>query len=339
MKNLSVLNVLLFSLIAWSCADLANTEDEINDEFSSVIDQLESNYGSPEKADFFGILDPCDILTPLQEWSDQLLHSGFFIGVQGESLLGAGTGFGGMDIVWDFYHSQITVSAYKGLGISLSPGVNVSGGVYTGWVTGFKHGVSDWDGKHYQVSGEVSLPFIREYVHLKPEVFVIPKESDPHYANYENNELEGNLFGFSIGISLGLELFPEPSPITVSVSQGEWTPNDQAISNLYHKLKSKRIFPVVGEPLAIRLVDHHTGITCSEQWPAIDYDKDCVIQLGDSSWSHTRNALHFATSVCSLTNDCVSPLSWPVSMLSIALGSWRDHMAHNYKEESICESK
>ena len=110
MKNLSALNVLLFSLMAWSCADLPNTEDEINDEFSSVVNQLESSYGSPEKADFFGILDPCDILRPLQEWSDQLLHSGFFIGVQGESLLGAGTGFGGMDIVWDFYHSQITVS-------------------------------------------------------------------------------------------------------------------------------------------------------------------------------------------------------------------------------------
>ena len=328
----STITLLLSSMLI-ACADVPTTGQDIDDEFSLAINQLEANHGGPDKADFFGIIDPCDILTPFQEWSDQLLRSGFFLGVQGEGVLGAGTGFGGMDIVWDFYHNQITVSAYKGLGISLSPGVNLSASIYTGWVTGFQHGVSDWDGKHYQVSGEVSLPFVREFIHLKPETFVIPKGLSNHEKDHDMNDL----FGFSIGISLGLELFPEPSPLSLSVSQGEWTPNDQGISSLYHKLKNKRIIPLVGEALAIHLVDHHTGETCSEQWPAVDHDKDCVIQLGDSSWSHTRNALHFATSVCSLTNNCVSPLSWPVSVLSIALGSWRDHMEQSGKEGSICE--
>ena len=140
-------------------------QPEIQAEFQASIASLNESYGGEGKADFAGVTNPCELLAPILEWGDEVMRSGFFMGVFGEGTLGPGFGMSGYDVVWDFYHAQLSVSAYQGLGINLSGGVGASAGVYAGWVGGFNHGVSDWDGYHVTTSTEIGLPIIKEYIH------------------------------------------------------------------------------------------------------------------------------------------------------------------------------
>ena len=319
------------------CSDQPQADQEIQEEFEASLASLNQSYGGQGKADFAGIIDPCDLLKPVQEWGDEIIRSGFFMGVYGEGTLGPGLGMGGYDVVWDFYHGQLSVSAYRGFGIDFSGGAGASAGVYAGWVGGFEHGVSDWDGYHATASTELGLPLIKEYIHLKPEVFVSAVDHNEDEI-IDPSELllppEG-VYGFSVGVGVGVELIPDPLPISFSVANGYWAPHEQGISALYHKLKRKRLLQVIGEPLAVSLVDAETGALCSESWPqdASHHEgpyqgsghQECVIQLGRPEWSHTRNAFHVAASICALSQGCLTPLSWPQSATALAIGALRDH--------------
>ena len=295
-------------------------------EFQESMQLLSEAYGQQGKMDFSSIVDPCTLLEPLRRWGAHALRSGFFMGVSGEGVLGPVVGVGGYDLVWDFYHAQLTVSSYRGKGLTLSPGAAASVSAYAGWVSGFHHGVADWDGFHVAVSTEISAPFLREYLHLKPEVFFSGEDEN------ENGQLEvdelllppDGLYGFSMGVGVGVEFLPEALPVSASVIEGEWRPHHPAIAQLYRSLKTRRLFPFVGEPLSVHLIDEESGAPCPEEWSGREGEPACVIQFGEPGWSHTATALHVAASVCSLSGGCLTPLSWPQSGLAVAIGAWRD---------------
>ncbi|MEE2645562.1 MAG: hypothetical protein VYD19_11570 [Myxococcota bacterium] len=288
--------------------------------------------------DLSGVLSPCQLLEPLQEWGDRLLRSVFFMGIAGEGVLGPGVSTGGYDLVWDFYHAQLSVSHYGGTGLTTSAGAGVAVSAYAGWVSGFRHSVADWDGLHVSVSTELSLPFIKDYIHLKPEAFFSAEDLNGD-GRVQHDELllppEG-IYGFSIGVGVGLELFPDPIPISVTLTEGDWRPYASAIGVIYRDLKRRRLFPLVGEPLAVQLVDEHNGASCPGDWPVSEGDRDCIIQFGEPGWSRTKTGLHVAASLCALSGGCVTPLAWPQSALAIAIGAWRDRKGGPL--DALCEA-
>ena len=126
-----------------SCSDAPL--EQTNTEFTSALQQLNNAYGDDQKADFSG-LEPCEILKPILDFGDEAIRSGFFVGAQGGGVLVGLATSGGVDIVWDYYHAQITVSKYTGGGINFTGGSNINTSIYAGWVTGFRHGVSEQRG-------------------------------------------------------------------------------------------------------------------------------------------------------------------------------------------------
>ena len=343
------------SLSLLGCSSTESETDPSLDEFQKAMNTLNYAYGSQEKADFSRILSPCELLDPIFEWGSEALRSGFFMGVSGEGTLGAGIGLGGYDVVWDFYHAQATLSKYYGGGINLGLGAGVSASLYAGWVSGFQHGVSDWDGYHVAISTELSVPFLKEYIHLKPELFTSAEDRNGD-ALIDPTEiippLQG-MYGFSIGVGVGLELIPNPIPISASIIEGLWMPHRSGIVGLYDQLKRKRLIPLIGEPLEVSLIDEETGQPCPEDWieeqEHIDsktegmdhanqtHHTECIIQFGRPEWSHLRNALHVAASVCSLSGGCLTPLSWPQSGLALAIGAWRDATESN--QIQLCQTE
>ena len=338
-KHKIIFTSLVVSLLFLSCSN--PSVDIEGEEFRTALQQLSDAYGDEQKSDFLG-LDPCEILEPILSFGDEAVRSGFFVGVQGGGVLAGLANMGGADLVWDYYHAQLSVSSYASSGLNFTGGGNVNASVYAGWVTGFNHGVSDWDGQHYQVTTELGLPFIKEYVHLKPEAFVVPKDqNEDREINIEDIRLNGDgLYGFSLGLGISLELFPNPLPVDLEISQGVWHPNEAGIMAIYERLKTARLIPVIGEPLAISLINPESGESCGIQGIARLHHSDhaeCVIQLGDPSWSHTRNAFHVAASMCALTMGCAVPLAWPQSVLALGIGAWRDHIEANEGKRAVCD--
>ena len=221
----------------------------------------------------------------------------------------------------------MTVSGYHGSGIDLAGGVAASGSVYIGWVGGFEHGISDWDGFHLTASTEIGFPFIKECLHLKPEIFTSVQDQN-HNDMIDLNEIKAitdGLHGFSIGVGLAIELIPDPLPISLALAQGQWVPHNEGIAHIYKILQKKRLFPVLGEKLAVQLINEKTGEACAQDWPHGGSHDHCIIKLGRSEWSHTRNGLHIASSMCALSGGCHLPFVWGQSMLALAIGAWRDH--------------
>ena len=122
--------IFLFS----GCMDESNEQKEkqraLTQEFQDAVYTLNQSYGSPEKADFALLRNPCELLNPIFEWGEEAIKSGFFMGAGGQGTLGPAIGLGGYDVVWDFYHSQITVSAYHGIGLNLAGGAGITASLY-----------------------------------------------------------------------------------------------------------------------------------------------------------------------------------------------------------------
>ena len=330
---------LCVSCLQWGCADVPLNDSGLQDEFHAAAQRLNHAYGGEGKADIATFGDPCILFEPILEWGDQALKSGFFMGAGGEGVLGPAVSTGGYDVVWDLYHGQMTVSQYGGRGLNLAGGVGASVSMYVGWVGGFSEGVSDWDGHHIAVSGEISAPLLKDYAHLKPEAFTSVQDLNQN-GRVDPQEIQltpQGVYGFSIGVSFGVELIPDPLPISAKLVEGKWGPHHHGIKHTYELLKRKRLIPIIGEPLAVTLIDEDTGEVCPEDWPALDEHHECIIQLGQSDWSHTRNALHVAASVCALNQGCLSPISWPQSGLALAIGLWRDRADSGL--EGMCEQR
>ena len=75
----------------------------------------------------------------------------------------------------------------------------------------------------------------------------------------------------------------------------------------------------------MHLIDEETGEHCSDDWPTQNEHHHCIVRFGYPEWSHTRNALHVASSMCALSGGCYLPFVWTQSMLALAIGAWRDH--------------
>lgn len=321
--------VVLVTLLAGCAAEAPTSGDpmderiaEVDAEFDDAIGDLSADYGGEGKADLFGV-DPCSLIEPLVEYGDQGIRSGFFMGVEGEAVLGGGRGFGGFDLVWDLYHHQFTVSRYYGAGVGV-PGVGASVEAYVGYALGFQEGVSDWDGYFVTAEADFGLPFLREYLSVGTSVFVTARDTngDAFISPSEIVYPPGGVYGFNIGIELGVEV-PTGLPVSGGVTEGLWEPHKAAIRYYYDEFRNTR-FLRFGSRLDVHLVDHHTGEECDPDWPDVDPERDCIIEFGEEDWSHTHRGLHVAYSICTATGGCEIPLAWPLSGSAVAIGALED---------------
>lgn len=316
-KGLRITSILYFGLATLG----ACTDEQPDEQFEDGIGPLQDQFGDDGKADLFG-LDACSFLRPLAPYGDDAIHSGLILGVQGNGVLGIGTVYGGFDLAWDFYHQQLTVSRYGGAGIS-SPGVGGSVTAYAGAAFGFEHGIHEWDGHSIVTDAQIGLPFIKDYVSLNPAFFVSAEDRD-HDGQVVVTEAiapPNGVYGFTVGVSLGFELIPDPLPIEGSITVGEWAPFKHAIRMFYDRLRTVTI-PTVG-PLRVRLVDAESGAACPANWPAQNGSRDCVMEFGDRNQGWVARSIHTAYSVCTLAGNCAVPLSWPMAATAVAIGALR----------------
>jgi hypothetical protein len=292
-------------------------------EFNDAIKDLTNDYGSDGKADLFGV-SPCALLTPLFTDGKNLTHCGLFAGVEGDGVLGVTFVTGGYDLVWDLYHQQMSVSRYTGAGLT-TPGVGASVEGYVGFATGFSHGVSDWDGYFVTTELEIGLPFLKDFVSLNPAVFVSGEDLDGNLVITPDEILvpPQGVYGFEMGVSLGFDLLPDPLPVAPSVSEGLWENYKEATRHFYDLFAGTRIGGV-GNYLRVALVDAESHQPCAADWPAVDAERDCVVQFGDPDWSYTHRGAHVAYSICTALGGCAIPLSWSMSATAIAVGAYRD---------------
>ena len=82
-----------------ACSDSLPPTEQIEDDLNASIQALQASYGDPSKTDAQAFIDPCTLIHTILEWGDEIVKSGFFVGVGGEGVLGFGLGFGGYDIV------------------------------------------------------------------------------------------------------------------------------------------------------------------------------------------------------------------------------------------------
>jgi hypothetical protein len=297
--------------------------DEAEADFGDAMSGLQDEFGQDGKADLFGV-DPCHFLTPLFDAGNDFTRAGFFVGVEGEGVLGVTAALGGYDLVWDLYHHQMSVSRYFGAGVS-TPKIGASVSAYAGFAVGFEHGAADWDGYFVTTGMDVGLPFLKDYLSLVPAVFVsgVDRDGDHLIAPGEVLVPPAGVYGFEIGVSLGFDLLPDPLPVGVEVTEGLWEPYKPAIRHYYDRLASTR-FAKLGTALRVYLVDHETGAECAPDWPDVDGERDCVIEFGERDWSHAHRGAHVAYAICSSLGGCEIPLSWPMSATAVAIGAYRD---------------
>lgn len=294
----------------------------VKDEFADEVGPFQDEFGNG-KADLFGLdIDPCKLLGPLAELGDDGIRSGLVIGVEGEGVLGTAVGFGGFDLVWDLYHQQLSVSRYAGAGFGL-PGAGASVQGYVGAGFGFEEGVSDWDGYIVGASADISLPLLRDFVSLEPAVFVSGEDRNGDHVISPSEVLAppNGVYGFTMGVSLGFDLLPDPSPVGGSIVEGYWQQYKTAVRAVYERLRGVKMFYV--KDLQVRLVDAENGEACPESWPDQDGGRECVIEFGDPADSYLSRSVHTAYSMCYLTGRCAVPLTWPMSASALAVGALR----------------
>ncbi len=298
---------------------------EANDAYNDLYDQFdEGDFGPDSKSDgFWERLDPCAVLGGLYEFADDFSQIGFFYGVEGEGVLGVGVGVGGYDVVFDLYHRQMSVSKYFGAGVT-TPGLGASVTAYAGVAMGFQHGVVDWDGYFVTTELELSLPLLKDFIHLEPAFFVTGvDENDDNFI--EPSEVlvpPDGVYGFSIGLSVGVDALPDVLPVGATLTEGLWQPHKRGIRTFYDQLKDESILWVYD--LSVHLVDHSTGEECPADWPDVEEERDCILEFGDEGMSNTRAALHLAWAICSLNGGCLSPIAGSMALTSVAIGAFRD---------------
>lgn len=279
--------------------------------------------GDDIKADLFGFLpDPCDLLRPLSAVGEDALHAGFIAGFEGNVQMGPMVDWGGYDLVWDLYHHQMTVSQYSGRGVGL-PDAGGNGGVYVGMAFGFEHGVADWDGSFLSAEVDFGIPHFQDFISVSPSFFVtaIDENGDGLATPDEIVAPPDGIYGFNIGVNLGFDIWPEVAPVDVVIKEGTWQPHQNGIAHFYRKFKARRSLFGSVEP---HLVDHHDGTPCPEDWPAKNPERQCIIEFGDASQTHLKRSMMTARSICQATHGCATPLSWPISITTLAIGELRD---------------
>jgi hypothetical protein len=295
--------------------------DSAPTEANDALATLRTAFGGG-KADLASV-KVCDVLRPLRSYGDAAIRSAFFAGVEGEGALGVASVSSGFDVVFDLYHHQVTVSRYAGTGIR-TPALGGSLTGYVGLATGFRHGVSDWDGYFVSSAAELSLPFLKEVVSLQPAFFVtgVDKDGDHRIEPSEVLVPPNGVYGALVGVSFGFNLLPTGLPVGASSSQGRWEPHRAGIRSLYDRFASLHLAGL--GRVAVRLMNPETGKTCPGNWPREGGDQPCVIELGPVGARHSVRALHQAFALCRLVGGCTVPLSWQTSGLAIAIGALRD---------------
>jgi hypothetical protein len=261
----------------------------------------------------------CDGLRPIYEAGVEAQKMGFVYGAAAEG--GAGLqGARGYDVVWDLYHHQVTVSEWTGGGVGTLVGADVE--AYVGMAFGFQHGVSDWDGWFANVELTASLPILHDFFSVVVNGFATLADDDGDGTPETMLVPPEGVYGGSIGLQAGVAL-PTGLPVGGAVGAARYEPAQGAIRALYDRLRDTRFAGVLGRVNA-RLVDPHTGVACPESWPATDSARECVIELGERSWSHTRRATHTSYALCSFTGGCALPHSWPFATAALGLGAVQD---------------
>jgi hypothetical protein len=316
MARLSLLLLAALALPALACT--APDQDDTD----AQLDEFNRQFGNG-KSDGFGIFtDPCSALGPFLDFGDDLTHAGFFMGAGGDGALGVAAVNAGMDVVWDIYHHQLTVSEYSARGVR-TPGLGASVEAYAGLGFGFDHGAADWDGYFVTFEAEVGLPFLKDFVALQPAVFVsgIDINSDGVITPNEIHTPPDGVYGFSVGIDVGVSV-PTGLPFEGEVTEGLWKPHKAAIRALYDRFRQIKILGV--DRLDVRLVEAETGEECDPGWPAVDPEAECVVQFGKEGESSFGSGIDLAYSICNMTDGCIEPLSLSMGLASIGLGAVND---------------
>ncbi len=319
-----------FTLLISACAgDPPSVHDdpinaEANDAFNDLYGEFdEGSFGPDGKQDWFWErLDACEVLGGIYEFSDDFTRLGFFFGAEGDGVIGSAVGLGGYDVVFDLYHRQMSVSKYAGMGVT-TPGLGVSVTFYQGVAVGFEHGVSDWDGYFVTTSAELSLPLLKDFIHLEPAFFVsgVDENDDNFIDPGEVLVPPEGVYGLSIGLSLGVDALPDVLPVGATLVEGLWEPHKRGIRFFYDWLKEVDFFWYY---LDVHLVDHGTGELCPDDWPDVEGERDCILEFGDETMSNTRASLHLAWAMCTVNGGCLSPLAGSMALAAVAIGAYRD---------------
>jgi len=283
----------------------------------------DGQFGKDSKQDgFWDRLDVCKVLGDVFSTGDQVVRLGFFYGVEGEGVLGATYGMAGYDVVFDLYHRQMSVSKYFGGGMGM-PGLGVSASIYAGIAEGFQHGVGDWDGYFVNAEFDVGLPFLKDYFSVTPVFFVsgVDQNDDNIISPSEILTPPNGVYGFSVGLSVGVDALPDVLPVSGAITEGLWMPHKSAIRHFYDFLDDTSI---LGYQLDVELVDHETGELCPSDWPDVDSERECIVEFGNGQSSNTKAALHMAWGICELNGGCLFPLAGSAALSAVAIGAFQD---------------
>lgn len=296
---------------------------EMNDLVETVY-ELQATFGADNKTDLMSKADVCELIEPVARYGDALIKSGFLIGLEGTLVAGFVDLYGGYDIVWDLYHQQLAVSSYHG-SVTTMDEFSVSGTAYVGFVAGLRGGVGDWFGFHESLSLEIGLPYLDDYLSLELTGFraAVDQNGDGVADVTELLPPPDGVFGYSIGLTLGIDALPDPLPVEVSANAGTWQPHKTRIRAYYERFREATLFGVE-LPIAVSLVDAADGSACDPDWPSTDEERNCVIQFGKPGTSHTRRSLHLVRSLCKVTHSCGLPLTWPLAGAAVAIAKLRD---------------
>ncbi len=299
------------------------TRNDMTDFEASVLD-LQATFGSDDKEDLISRADVCAMIAPVARYVDALIRGGFVMGIEGTLVVGPIDTFGGYDLVWDLYNQQFTVARYGGSITSMDE-VALSATAYVGFAAGFRAGVADWYGFHEALSVEIGLPFVDDFFSIDVTGFRSAVDLDGDGVAHASELLSppDGVFGYTVGITAGIDAVPDPLPVELTLQEGYWEPHKTVIRSWYDRFATATILGFE-LPIAARLVDTADGSDCPADWPDVEGDRDCAIELGKPDTSHARRALHMARSMCHVTKGCALPLTWPMAGAALAVGKLRD---------------
>ncbi|MFT7624651.1 MAG: hypothetical protein ACI9WU_003839 [Myxococcota bacterium] len=301
----------------------AAAEPDMADFEDSVFD-LQATFGSDDKQDLVSRASVCQLIAPVARYGDAIIQGGLVLGIEGTLVVGPIDAFGGYDMVWDLYHQEFTVSRYGG-SITTMDEAAISGTAYIGFAAGLRGGVGDWYGFHEAVSVEVGLPFLDDFFSIDVTAFrsAVDQNGDGVADASEVLAPPDGVFGYTVGLTLGVDAVADPLPVELTLQEGYWEPHKELIRKHYDRLRSAKVLGF-DLPIAARLIDTADGSECAENWPDDEPDRDCAIALGKPDTSYARRALHVARSMCHVTKSCALPMTWGLAGAAIAVGKLRD---------------
>lgn len=337
------LGALFACLAAAGCADATadkkppkeESDEEIdtekhNERFRENVEKLtqEEKLKTGKKEDFLGLKGPCDVLGPIAEASEDKFDAkmGVYMEMSGSFNVGPKKVLGGADLVLDLYHHQLTVSTFKGDGLTTSVGGSGEISLEAGFAHGFDQSANDWLG--YFATGEFdfSLPVLKNFAEGNVGTFVGASDLDDS-GNIDSMEEVGepgeNVFGGYVGVtvSAGFEPVFGSSPVTASAERAFWKQHKGATEEL-HQVLSGKLFKFFR--LDPRLVTPE-GEPCPSDWRGEGSDQGCVIEFGEDGESHTKRGLKTAAALCIATGGCQAvPLTAPATVHALSIGAVRD---------------